>query len=338
MNYAGNETGLGRRRCDLVVGCLAVLIVLSGSGICAGQVLNPMNPSFETVVRSSQYGDVPLFWPPTSSSPTKSVHPSFSYKSEIKWSTDGGRSAALYSRLSNNTATYVFAPDDYQSVCQVMNLTGVGAIEFDVRLAAQPDWGPFEHFEVSLLVNGVPLWSRTERGDYLDQMVNVSMFAGPERTVELRITALDSGAFSLAYWARWDNIRLIEGPSAIEAFVDLDPDTLNLASNGTWITGYIELPEGFDAALIDGSTVTLEDIPAHIGPEGWATPEANEGNISDLNENGVLERMVKFERAAVQAIVQPPEATVAIRGRLVDGTPFEGFATIRVIDKGGKKK
>jgi hypothetical protein len=29
---------------------------------------------------------------------------------------------------------------------------------------------------------------------------------------------------------------------------------------------------------------------------------------------------------------------VAIQGCLVDGTPFEGAATIRVIDKGGKKK
>lgn len=334
MIHAGNETGRKRRGCDLVVGCLAVLIVLSGSGVCAGQVLNP---SFETVVRSSQYGDVPLSWPPTSSPLTKEIHPSFGYKSAIDWKTEGGRSAGAYSRLSNNIKTHVFAPGDYVSLRQDMDLTGMSAMVLDVRLVAYPS-GPFEHFKASLLVEGVPLWSETVGGVYLDQQVNVSKFAGPEKTVELRITAVDGGSFTSAYWAQWDNIRLIEGTSAIEAIVDLDPDTLNLASNGKWITGYIELPEGFEAAQIDGATVTLEDIPAHMGQEGWATPEANEGNISDLNENGVLERMVKFERAAVQAIVQPHEATVAIRGRLVDGTPFEGLATIQVIDKGGKKK
>jgi hypothetical protein len=217
-----------------------------------------------------------------------------------------------------------------------MDLTGKSAIAFDVRLAAYPS-GSFEHFEASLLVDEVPLWSRTGGGVYLDQQVNVSKLAG-WRLVELRITAIDSGAFGLAYWTQWDNVELIEGPSVIEAAVDLDPGTLNLASQGNWITAYIELPEGFSAAQIDGSTVTLDGILAYKGPEGWATPKGCEANLSDLNENGVLERMVKFERAAVQAIVQPPEATLTIQGYLVDGTPFEGSATICVIAKGSQKK
>ena len=75
-----------------------------------------------------------------------------------------------------------------------------------------------------------------------------------------------------------------------------------------------------------------------MGEEGWATPAANEGNIADRDGDGVPERMVKFDRAAVQEIVQPPEATVTVTGKLTDGTPFEGTATIRVIDNGGKKK
>jgi len=48
--------------------------------------------------------------------------------------------------------------------------------------------------------------------------------------------------------------------------------------------------------------------------------------------------MVKFERAAVQAIVQAPQATMTVKGRLAGGTPFEGTAVIRVLDKGAKKE
>lgn len=337
MNHVGSQTGIERRGIIPGIGWLAVLIVWLGSGAYAGQVLNP---SFEaTYAGTPAPRPLPSAWG-RASSLGRVDHPSFSSKCTYLWKTEGSLSAGLYSKLSNAAGTYVFNPGAHQDFCQDMDLTGISAIAFDVRLAAYPS-GKFEHFEAELLVEGIPLWSQTEGGEYLDQTVNVSQFTDWCR-VELRLTALDSGPFGLAYWTQWDNIGLVEGQTSIDAYVDLDPDTLNVQSQGKWITCYIELPDGFEAEDIDGATVALvlgdEEIPAHVdGPEGWATPEANEGNISDLNENGVLERMVKFERAAVEEIVQSPEATVAIRG-YVDGMPFEGAATICVIDKGGKKK
>ena len=48
---------------------------------------------------------------------------------------------------------------------------------------------------------------------------------------------------------------------------------------------------------------------------------------------GAFERMVKFERAAVQALVRPPEATAAIKGQLAGGTLFEGTAVLHVLNK-----
>jgi hypothetical protein len=156
--------------------------------------------------------------------------------------------------------------------------------------------------------------------------------------IEMRITALESGQFTEAYWTQWDNLQLAEGPATIKAAVDLDPDTLNLGSNGKWITCYIELGEGFEVSTIEGATVKLGNIPAYMGEEVWATATGSYESIVDHDGDGVMERMVKFDRSAVQAIVQPPQATVTVTGQLVGGTPFEGTATINVIDKGPKQK
>ena len=62
----------------------------------------------------------------------------------------------------------------------------------------------------------------------------------------------------------------------IEAIVDVDPNTLNLNSEGNWITCYIELPAGYEVNDIDGHTVTLENVKAYMGKEDWASPLAND--------------------------------------------------------------
>jgi hypothetical protein len=59
-------------------------------------------------------------------------------------------------------------------------------------------------------------------------------------------------------------------------------------------------------------------------------------SIGDGNNNGVTDRMVKFDRATVQAWF-PSGATpiFLVEGRFVDGTRFEGEdASVTVIDQG----
>jgi hypothetical protein len=240
-------------------------------------------------------------------------------------------SVTLFSRIGQPVS-----PGNYESLYQYVDLTGIDSIKFDVWLVTYPA-GAFGHFEASFLVDGVPLWGRNAGGLYLDQQVSVSHLPGWHR-LEIRNTALDAGTFSLAYWTQWDNLRLVKGPTVIPAAIDLDPGTLNPQSNGKWITCYIELGQGYDVKAIDGATVTLNDIPASIGNQGWATGPGNEANVADYDSDGVPERMVKFERAAVRAVVQPPEATVTIKGRLASGTLFEGSAVLRVLDKEVKSK
>ena len=128
-------------------------------------------------------------------------------------------------------------------------------------------------------------------------------------------------------------------PTTIEPMIDFDPDTLNLTSNGKWVTVFIEMPEGYDVHDIDGSTVLLNDeVSAYLGKEGWAKADANDGNIMDHDGDGISERMVKFEMESVKQILAVgDEVEITISG-LVDGIGFEGTISIRVIDKGGEGK
>jgi len=314
------------------MGCVLALFVLVGASVCPAQI---QNPSFEMT-----YDGLP--WPrplPTGWGEMRTDHPSFNSLCTDLWSTDGELSAGLHSRIN-----FTVSRGNYQSFGQWVDLTDIGSIVFDVRLAAYPA-GEFANFEASLVVSipylGVPpvaLWQQAVGGVYLNQQVDVSHLSG-WYFLEIRNTAQVAGKFPLAYWTQWDNFRFAEGTATvIPALVHLEPGTLNLNSGGKWITCYINLGEGDEVGLIDGSTVMLEEIPAHIGGYGWATAEASEGNIVDIGGDGSFERMVKFDRAAVAAIVEPPEATLLITGALTDGRLFAGEAVLRVLDPGRKKK
>jgi len=116
--------------------------------------------------------------------------------------------------------------------------------------------------------------------------------------------------------------------NAIATDVDIDPDTLNLKSNGKWITVYIELLGGYNVTDIDISTVKLNgEAPAELHPT----------EIGDYDEDGIQDLMVKFYRAHVILMIEHmsphfrQEVTLTLMGTLNDGTPFEGSDTIRVL-------
>lgn len=105
--------------------------------------------------------------------------------------------------------------------------------------------------------------------------------------------------------------------------IDINPDTLNLKSNGMWITCYIELPDGYDVVDINISTILLSD---NVSAEDHPT------NISDYDNDGIPDLMVKFDREAVQGILEPGESVaITVTGKLFDWTWFEGIDYIRVI-------
>lgn len=331
----------GPIRCARTAGELAVLVGLLWSGLCGAQI---ENPSFETTYEgwpSSRL--LPSFW-------YRVDDPSFNSFCDESWYTDGAKSACLFSLPGRS-----FQAGQYQSFYQYVDLSGMDVLVFDAMLTGDPS-GRFAHFEASVLVDEVPLWSAVVEGVYLAQEIDLSglpddVYGEPGwHMIELRLTALEDGTFNESYLAYWDNMMLLTGPRTIEANIVLDPDTLCPFFRGRWIACYIELPAGYDVAKIDESTVTLEEISAVTGVERWARcwsrwwwgrpwgrrwtcANVNRRTIVDRDRDGLPERVVRFDWAAVEAIAKAPQTTVAVAGRLFDGTPFEGTATLRVIEK-----
>jgi hypothetical protein len=129
------------------------------------------------------------------------------------------------------------------------------------------------------------------------------------------------------------------GVPIVEADIDFDPDTLNLKSKGRWVTVYIELPRGYDVRDIDEGTVLLEDALSPVDDEKFGFVAHEFSYIVDHDEDGIMERMLKFSRSEIQAIVSPGTYNFKVSGELEDGTEFEGYSdTIKVINPGKQVK
>ena len=108
-----------------------------------------------------------------------------------------------------------------------------------------------------------------------------------------------------------------------ETTVDFDPDTLNLQSKGKVVTAYIEMPLGYDINDIDISSVMLNGIVLAL---------SKPIEISDYDNDGVPDLMVKFDKAAVQQLLSVGEQVeIAINGE-VGGIAFEGSDIIKVMN------
>ena len=102
--------------------------------------------------------------------------------------------------------------------------------------------------------------------------------------------------------------------TVIPATVVIKPETLNLKSKGLF-TAFITLPEPYDIADIDISTVVCEGAPAV------------KGMVADDNKY-----IAKFDRKDLRGdLPTGDEVEMTVTGKLYDGTSFEGSDTIRVI-------
>jgi hypothetical protein len=119
----------------------------------------------------------------------------------------------------------------------------------------------------------------------------------------------------------------------IQAEIDIDPDTLNLRSRGRWITCYIELPGGLDPREIDASTVLLNGAARPELDPKYGFVKSETSYIMDHDEDGIFERMVKFDRRMVMEALIPGEyVLLTVTGQLNDGTEFQGKDTIRIVN------
>ena len=124
-----------------------------------------------------------------------------------------------------------------------------------------------------------------------------------------------------------DNVLVtLEQPEMLTV-VDIDPDTLNLNSNGNWITCYLTLPEGYNVAKIDPKTVMLEDLI--VADWIWFDEETQMA-------------MAKFNRSAVNDLLielaLSGDVELSVTGALTDGRTFGGSDTIGVMGDDNNKK
>jgi enterochelin esterase-like enzyme len=123
----------------------------------------------------------------------------------------------------------------------------------------------------------------------------------------------------------------------LRAALDFQPTTLNLKSNGNWVTCHIQLPGDYSAADIDPSTVVLNKINGMtIDP-----PIYREGPYSVDNHGGKPRLMVKFNRQALVAQLSTMGigggqiAELGVAGELTSRIPFYDNGTVNVIGTGG---
>ena len=113
------------------------------------------------------------------------------------------------------------------------------------------------------------------------------------------------------------------------AVVDISPKTLNLSSEGRWITGRIELPAEYDLGQVHMSSIRLNETVA---------AEPHPAAVEDADQNGDPDLMVKFSRAEVVGVLgQGESAELRVSGS-VGGEWFEGCDTIRVVRSAGREE
>lgn len=115
----------------------------------------------------------------------------------------------------------------------------------------------------------------------------------------------------------------------IAADIIICPCALNLRCRGRWITAFIKLPEGYNVADINVSTVMLND-----------TVPAEPRSVVLESRCGFSGLMVKFDRAKVIQLIKDSVdtkhegfvlVTLEVTGALKDGTLFRGSKAIKVI-------
>ena len=103
-----------------------------------------------------------------------------------------------------------------------------------------------------------------------------------------------------------------DGIEVRDVLVTVSPSTIVLGCDkGAMVTVHTDIA----LSAVDPTSVELDGVPAEF------TKSDNRGNL-----------VAKFSQEAIEAIVAPPEATLELTGMTIDGFPFSGADTVRVIE------
>ncbi|MBI5411652.1 SBBP repeat-containing protein [Candidatus Peregrinibacteria bacterium] len=113
----------------------------------------------------------------------------------------------------------------------------------------------------------------------------------------------------------------------LNAIVNVEPKTLNLKSQGSYIEAEVVLPLNYDVKNIDVNTVKLNDAV-------FALPLS----AKIETDHGIKKLEIKFRRSEVQKLLIVGDNTVMIAGKLFNGTMFGGEGGIVGVLKDEKDK
>ncbi len=116
------------------------------------------------------------------------------------------------------------------------------------------------------------------------------------------------------------------------ANVDCDPDTINIRSEGRWITCYLEPESDRNASEIVGATVRLDSWLAPVIDDKYGFSFDPNGYLVDHDQDGVTERLLKFDRQLLAERLTPGEHIFLVQGEYADAGTFSvNSEAIRVI-------
>ena len=136
--------------------------------------------------------------------------------------------------------------------------------------------------------------------------------------------------------------------SAINIAVDIkpnsDPNSLNVNSKGVLPVAILGTDD-FDVMTVNASTVVLSwpgitlppladgvsPLPSADGvpPLRWAWEDVNRDGLMDI----VLKYSMKAAGPYTVTHERPGDLIMTLMGNLMDGTPLEGYDTVRIINK-----
>ena len=106
-------------------------------------------------------------------------------------------------------------------------------------------------------------------------------------------------------------------------FVDIEPNTLNLGSQGKTVRSWFQLPSEYDPHQILLQTVSINE---------QVFPNSKPITIVDDDGDGVEEMILKFNRADLEAVLTDGESVaLTLTGEVQNKTWFSGTDHIRVI-------
>ncbi|MFQ6116151.1 MAG: hypothetical protein ACE5NG_18980, partial [bacterium] len=174
------------------------------------------------------------------------------------WSPDGSKIA--YQKGWASQAEICVMNADGSNMVQLTNMLG------DLR-AVRPMWSPDGKISfLSDFEGQVDIYMMNEDGTNIVRLTNTPGTWNTFGEEYDHVWSPDGKWIALSEHIDVDDSDIYLMPmrviKSLSASMNIDPNTLNLKSNGEWITAYIELPEGYDVADIDIFTVQLEGIPA----------------------------------------------------------------------------